>query len=310
MSRVAFLDVIDRTFEGKFYSQQDFDMQVFVPELRNVIEKYQIKFDPNVLIPDDDDLADRIFQAGMEFYQKVGTYCVDTERVITFTEKEILDVLRTAPDKVSFGEGRDLRWLRNRRPDSEDPPFCFLGAVGVSVSSDEIFVNLIQSFSECDLTDTITMPALTNINGRKVRPNSPLEVMAAIRSARLYREGTARAGRPGIAAMNAIACASSDVAKIAGSHYLRPSDGWMIGSTAELKVQTSRFNEIAYVRDIGGNILAETTPLLGGFCGGPEGVAVASVAYHLHGLLVLRGDCQLHCPLHLKFVCARDVVHS
>jgi len=78
----------------------------------------------------------------------------------------------------------------------------------------------------------------------------------------------------------------------------------MIGSTAELKVETPRFNEIAYVRDIGGRILAETTPLLGGFCGGPEGVAVASVAYHLHGLMVLRGDCQLHCPLHLKFICA------
>ena len=304
MSRVPFLDVIDRTFEGKYISQEDFEMNVFVPELRKVIEKYKIKFDPQVLIPDDDDLADRIFQAGLEFYQNVGTYCVDTERIISFSEKEILDALRTASNKVAFGEGRDLRWLKNRTPESETPPFCFLGAVGVAVSSDEIFVNLIQAFSECELTDTITMPSLTNINGRTVRPNSPFEVMAAIRSARLYKEGTARAGRPGIAAMNAIACASSDVAKIAGSHYLRPTDGWMIGSTAELKVETPRFNEIAYVRDIGGRILAETTPLLGGFCGGPEGVAVASVAYHLHGLLVLRGDCQLHCPLHLKFVCA------
>jgi methylamine--corrinoid protein Co-methyltransferase len=304
MRRVPFLDVIDRTFEGKFYSQEDFDMKVFVPELRKVVEKYKIKYDSNVLIPDDDDLADRIFQAGLEFYQKVGTYCVDTERVISFTEDEIRHALRAAPNKVSFGEGRDLRWLKNRRPDSDEPPFCFLGAVGVSVSSDEIFVKLIEAFSECELTDTITMPSLTQINGRAVRPNSPFEVMAAIRSVRLFHEGTARAGRPGIAAMNAIACASSDVAKIAGSHYLRPSDGWMIGSTAELKVQTARFNEIAYVRDIGGRILAETTPLFGGFCGGPEGVAVASVAYHLHGLLVLRGDCQLHCPLHLKFVCA------
>lgn len=304
MSRVPFIDVIDRTFEGKYMSQEDFDMKVFVPELRKVVEKYKIRFDPQALIPDDDDLADRIFQAGMEFYQNVGTYCVDTERVIRFTEKEILEALHTAPDRVAFGQGRDLRWLKNRTPESDAPPFCFLGAVGIPVSSDEIFVNLIQAFSECDLTDTITMPSLTHINGRTVRPNSPFEVMAAIRSARLFREGTARAGRPGIAAMNAIACASSDVAKIAGSHYLSPTDGWMIGSTAELKVETPRFNEIAFVRDIGGRILAETTPLFGGFCGGPEGVAVASVAYHLHGLLVLRGDCQLHCPLHLKFVCA------
>ncbi len=304
MSRVSFLDVIDRTFEGKYISQQDFDMQVFVPELRKVIEKYDIKYDPNTLIPSDDDMADRVFQAGMEFYERVGTYCVDTERIITFTEKEITDALITAPSEVAFGEGRDVRWLKSRTPESEEVPFCFLGAVGVPVSSDEIFVNLIQAYSEFDLTDTITMPSITKINGRTVRPNSPFEVMAAIRSSRLYREGTARAGRPGLGLMNAIACASSDVAKVAGSHYLSPSDGWMIGSTAELKVETPRFNEIAYVRDVGGRILAETTPLLGGFCGGPEGVAVASVAYHLHGLLVLRGDCQLHCPLHLKFVCA------
>ena len=60
MIRVPFLEVIDRTFEGKFYSQEDFDMKVFVPELRKVIEKYKIRYDPNVLIPDDDDLADRM----------------------------------------------------------------------------------------------------------------------------------------------------------------------------------------------------------------------------------------------------------
>ena len=304
MSRVSFLEVIDRTFQGKYAAQADFEMKIFVPALRKVIEKYQITYDPQQLIPDDDDLADRIFQAGVEFYEEVGTYCVETERIIAFSEAEIRRTLAAAKDKVAFGEGRDRRWLKNRRPESERPPFCFLGAVGAPVSSDEIFVNLIQAFSECALTDSITMPSLTQVGGRTVRPNSPLEVMAAIRSARLFREGTARAGRPGVALMNAIACASSDVAKIAGSHYLRSSDGWMIGSTAELKVETPRFNEIAYVRDVGGRILAETTPLLGGFCGGPEGVAVASVAYHLHGLLVLQGDCQLHCPLHLKFVCA------
>ena len=306
MSRVPFLNVIDRTFEGQYLAQEDFDMTVFATELAAVVDKFGIRYQAGVVIPDDDDLVQRVFQAGVELYTRVGTYCVDTERVIRFSGEEIEAALQAADPVVEFGEGKDSRCLRQRGPDSAAPPFCFLGAGGISVSSDEIYLNLIQAYAECRLTDSLTIPSLIQVNGRSVRPNSPLEVMAAMRSTRLMAEALRRAGRPGIPIMNAIACASSDTAKIAGSFYLRPSDGWMIGSTAELKVETPRFNEIAFVREQGGRIVAETTPLLGGYCGGPEGVAVASVAYHLHANLVLQGDCQLHAPLHINHVCATD----
>ncbi|MGD8208411.1 MAG: monomethylamine:corrinoid methyltransferase [Desulfobacterales bacterium] len=306
MSKISFMEVIDKTFEGPYMSQEKFDLEVFVPELSNVINKYKIQYDPDICVPNDDELADRVFQAGLEFYQNVGTYCVDTERVVRFTEVEILAALKTAVAEVYFGEGKDRRRLVGRKPDSSTSPFCFLGAGGVSVSSDELFIKLVQAYGEIDIADSLTMPSMIQVNGRRVRPNSPLEVMAAIYSTRLMREGLNRAGRSGMPTMNAIACASSDVAKIAGSIGLRPTDGWMMGSTAELKVETSRLNEIAYVRELGGRIVAETTPLLGGYCGGPEGVAVASVAYHLHAIMILRGDCQLHAPLHIKHVCATD----
>ena len=107
MNKISFLEIIDRTFEGQYMSQEKFDLEVFVPELSNVINKYKIQYDPDICVPDDDDLADRVFQAGLEFYQNVGTYCVDTERVVRFTEVEILAALKTAVAEVYFGEGKD-----------------------------------------------------------------------------------------------------------------------------------------------------------------------------------------------------------
>ena len=129
----------------------------------------------------------------------------------------------------------------------------------------------------------------------------------------LAREALRRGGRPGLPIMNSIATAVSDTAKIAGSKFgLRPSDGWLIGTMAELKINFARLNEIAYVLSLGGHIVAETAPLLGGYCGGPEGVAVANVAYSLNCILAMKGSTQLTFPIHFNYGCSttRDVLWS
>ncbi|GAJ23367.1 unnamed protein product, partial [marine sediment metagenome] len=111
--------------------------------------------------------------------------------------------------------------------------------------------------------------------------------------------------------MNSIATAVSDTAKIAGGQFgLRPSDGWLIGTMAEMKINFARLNEIAHVTSLGGHVVAETAPILGGYCGGPEGVAVANVAYHLNCILVMRGSAQLTFPIHFNYGCTstRDVL--
>ncbi len=104
--------------------------------------------------------------------------------------------------------------------------------------------------------------------------------------------------------MNSIASAGSDTAKIAGSQFgLRPTDGWLIGTMAEMKINFERLNEIAYVRNLGGHIVAESAPILGGYCGGPEGTAVTNVAYHLNSILLMKGSCQLTFPIHVHHGC-------
>ena len=59
-----------------------------MPNLRRVVGKYGIKYEPQNPVPADDDLADRVWAAGMEFLYETGVYCVDTERRILFSRDQ------------------------------------------------------------------------------------------------------------------------------------------------------------------------------------------------------------------------------
>ena len=62
---ISFWTVVERAFSGPICAERDFELGIFVPNLRKVIEKYGIKYDPQSPVPSDDDLADRVWEAGM-----------------------------------------------------------------------------------------------------------------------------------------------------------------------------------------------------------------------------------------------------
>jgi hypothetical protein len=302
---VNLLEIIDRSLDGPYTTESNFDLNIFVPKLREVITKYKIKFDLENPMSCDDDLADRVFKAGVELFADVGIYCTDTERIIKFTEEEILESLAEAPSRPVFGEGNDAKALVARKPESDIDPWCFIGAGGAAVSDERLFESILESYASfLPLANSITTPTIKHIEGRLVRTRGPLEILACIRSSTLAREALRKGGRPGLPIMNSIASAGSDAAKIAGSQFgLRPTDGWLIGTIAEMKISNERLNEIAYVKNLGGHIAAESAPILGGYCGGPEGTAVTNVAYHLNSILLMKGSCQLTFPIHVNYGC-------
>jgi methylamine---corrinoid protein Co-methyltransferase len=172
------------------------------------------------------------------------------------------------------------------------------------MSDERLFEAVVRAAGEIPLGDGLTAPSLASVDGVPVRAGTPVEIMASIASTRLTREGLRKAGRTGMAVQNAIATAASDQAKIAGSQFgMRPSDGWLIGATVELKADWERLNEVAFVSALGGHIVAETCPMVGGYCGGPEGLAVANVAYHLQSILVFRGSYHLNFSIELHTAC-------
>ena len=302
---VQILDVMRKCLEGTPLSENDYQLRRFSTKVQEKVREYKIKYDPEQPVPSDNSLADDIFQAGFEVVAEVGAYCMDTERVISFTEQEIRQALRDAPDELVMGEGRDEKKFVPRKPDDSTPPWCLLGAGGGPVSDEGSFLTLMEGYAEIPETNAITTPALTRVGGMRVRPASPLEVLATMRNAALAREACNRAGRPGIPFMNTLATAESDIALAAAMHPrfgLRPSDGFMIASMDPMKIDFSRLNKVTCALSFGAPIGMDFAPLLGGYPGGPEGTSIATVASHMMGILTLQASYLIPFPLHLKYV--------
>ncbi|MCK4899268.1 MAG: monomethylamine:corrinoid methyltransferase [Anaerolineales bacterium] len=307
-----FLDVYERALKGPLMSEQDFDMKVFIPKLRRVVKDYGIKYDPENPVPASDDAADNLFRAAVDFMAQVGVYCQDTNRIIQFTEREIYEALKEAPGVCSAGEGKDAGVFGMRKPDDGQIPWLHVGS-GIVATSEEMMTNLIESYGSIAEADSISISALDNIRGIPVMAGSPAEMYAAIRSIKIGREALRRAGRPGLPIMNLISTAASAVTTIAASapqFGLKPTDGWLVGAISEMKIDFGALNKSAYLLNWGANVGAESSPILGGYCGGPAGTAVVSTAYILMGLLVQKGSYQLTFPFHFRYGCSttRDVL--
>jgi len=307
-----FLDVYERTLTGPIMSEQDFDMKVFIPTLRRIVKSYEIKYDKQNPVPADDAAADNLFDAAVDFLSQVGIYCQDTNRIIQFTKDEILDAVREAPGKCFVGEGKDTGVFGMRKPDDGKKPWLHVGS-GIVATTEELMTNLIEAYGSIAESDSISISALDKIRGIPVMAGSPAELYAAIRGIKIGRTALQRAGRPGLPIMNLISTAASAVTTIAASapqFGLRPTDGWLVGAISEMKIDFGALNKIAYLLNWGANVGAESSPILGGYCGGPAGTAVVSTAYLLMGLLVHKGSYQLTFPVHFRYGCSttRDVL--
>ncbi|MHC4986286.1 MAG: monomethylamine:corrinoid methyltransferase, partial [Planctomycetota bacterium] len=60
-------EVCRRITIGETMEQETFDLDVLFMNLRAVCEKHDIAYDPDTPVPSDDALADRVFQAAVEF---------------------------------------------------------------------------------------------------------------------------------------------------------------------------------------------------------------------------------------------------
>lgn len=310
---VQILDVMEKALNGKPMSETDYQLRLFAPKIQEKVREYRIKYDPQHPIPEDNALADDLFQAGLELLVDVGAFCTSSGRVISYTESEVMEALKGAPSKLYFGEGRDRKALVPRKVEDKTPPWCLLGAGGGACSSDRSFLTLVEGYAEIPETNGITTPAITRVGGMRVRPASPLEVLAAMRNAVLAREACNRVGRQGIPIMNSLATAESDIAFAAALHPkfgMRQSDGYMICCMDPMKVDFARLNKAAVTLSLGGHIGMCFGPLLGGYSGGPEGTAVSNVAHHMMGLLTYQSSWLLPFTIHLKYVASspRDML--
>ena len=307
-----FLDVYERAISGPLMSEDDFMMKVFVPVLTDIVDSHGIVYDRNRPVPDDDRAADTLYDAGVEFLERVGFYCVNTSRVIQFTRKEILEAIREAPGQCVLGEGKDVSVYTVRTPDDARLPLFNVGH-GWVCTSEEMATNQIEALASLSGARAMKFPNLDHIRGIPIAIGSPMEIYASIRMIRIAREAMRRAGRPGMPIMSLLTTAADAATTLAASHPqfgLRPTDEWICGSIAEMKVDFGVLNKVACLQNWGANVGFESAPILGGYCGGPAGTAVVNTAYIIFGVLAFQANDQLTFPTHFRYGCTttRDVL--
>jgi methylamine--corrinoid protein Co-methyltransferase len=301
------LDVIKRAEDGPICMEKDFDFRIMRLKLKELIADHDIRYDPDTLVPSDDSLADAVFNAALELYLETGTYCLSTHRQIKFEEAEIRLALHEAPSQITFGEGQDARIMANRRIEDKKPPLC-LTSGGCEISED-IYSKVVQSLAQEPLADTVSGGyPLKTIFGMVPRAGTPIEILASTYNLIYAKEGTKRAGRPLLGFHNLIGSALSEASYINMNQPelgVRPVDGMLIATLAELKTDYSQLAKALYYSEqdtvlIGGVYV----PLMGGYAGGPEGTAIVTLAHHLQGVLTYNVAYSDFPPLHLKYSCS------
>jgi methylamine--corrinoid protein Co-methyltransferase len=196
--KVGVFETYDRARTGPRVDEKEWDRKITFQTTSKLKEKYKLKFDRSKIIPTDTDMLDRLYQAGLEMLVEMGVYCMDTGRVIKYTEDEVLMAVAGAPHELTLGEGRDARQLAARSFDDPRPPLNQGGPTGAPVS-ENIFIPMHEAYAREPLVDAIVNGVLSTINGREPKPGSPWEIAAVKGEVSMIRMAMTRAGRPGMA---------------------------------------------------------------------------------------------------------------
>jgi methylamine--corrinoid protein Co-methyltransferase len=189
-------DVYDRFVKGKKVAESDWDYTILPQKLTELKEKYKLNFGDK-FIPEDKETKNNLFQAGLEMLVETGYYNTDLGRVMKVTEEEVWEGIKKTPTKIILGEGRDKAHFYPRRGNSPVKPIIQGGPTGSPISED-IFIQVMQSYAQEAVVDDLVNGVMTTIEGHPAKTNTPYEVLATMAELRATKEARIRAGRPGL----------------------------------------------------------------------------------------------------------------
>lgn len=189
-------DVYDRFVKGKKVAESDWDYTILPTKLTELKEKYKLNFG-NKFIPEDKQTINNLFAAGLEMLVETGYYCTDLGRVMNVTEEEVWEGIKKTPTKLIMGEGRDIARFYPRHGNSPVKPIIQGGPTGSPISED-IFTQVMQSYAQEGIVDTLVNGVMTTYEGHPAKTNTPYEIYATMSELRAVKEARVRAGRPGM----------------------------------------------------------------------------------------------------------------
>jgi len=299
------LDICAAAEQGPVLTEQDFDIDRVYMTAAALVDKYGLAFEPGNPVPSDDDLADRVWQAAVEFFVGCGVYFKDTQRVVSFTREEVEADLAAYSGQCHFGDGAEARVFTSRKPDSDVRPWCHVGTGTVS-SKEEYAAAVVRGNASIAAADSMSVPALDHIDGHLIVAGTPAEIRGAVRSIQIARQACADAGRPGLPIINGVAAAGTARGTIAASSQAsgwRESDCVIVGTLAEFKTSSEMMTKVVWCQESPTRCVLASAPIMGGFAGGPEATAIINAAYAIWCVVVYQADYYLSLPMDLRAGC-------
>jgi len=297
-----YLDVVERGHTGKSVSKEEWDFEYIVMKTRDLVEKYDLSWDPENIIPVDNDLVDRIYKAGKELLLETGVYNISTNRIIHFDEEEIDEALDNQSKELVMGEGKDACTLYARDIEDRRRPLVWAGNPGAP-TPEYLFKACVKSWAQEPAVDLITCGSLVDVDGYKVRTREASELLAVRRELMYLRQVLREVGRPGMG-MLAAESSVSEVGDLSVVHpdYLRPCDAHLVAMFNELIIDRDNMVRAASSIEYGMRNASLATVMVGGLAGDAPGAAIVQVASFLAANIVCRADYHLCHPIHIRHV--------
>lgn len=297
-----YLELVERAHNGEKIAKDEWDLEFIVMKVMDLVGKYDLKFDENVIIPTDDTLLENTFKAAKDLITDVGVYYLTDGRRIYLKEEEIDEALSNAKQEILMGEGKDGVTLFSRKPEDKRYPLVWAGNPGCP-TPEEIFKPTVKSWAKEEVVDLITCGSLTTVDGYQVRNKEASELLAVRRELDLLREATREVGRAGMG-MLAAESAVSEVGDLAsvGADRLRPCDSHLTAMLNELIIDRDNMVRAASSIDYGMKNAGLTCTMVGGFGGDGAGSAVLMIASMMAANILCRADYHLCHPIDLRHV--------
>ncbi len=277
--------IVERSENGPFMKETDFDFALS-RKTAELVRKYRILFNPEVIVPSDDEMADRLYMAGIELFVTMGAYNQSTERRVIFTRDEVESAVAAAPNAYTLGMGKDAVIKRHRQIESNEPCIINSGPTGTP-TSEFCHPLILQACAQEPLVNILGGGSVSTYMGQPIIPRTPLEILGTRRDVSVARDAIRMAGRPGMPigdAATSITCAGK-MSAVDRENGLRSCDYLLVAQSPELKMDYDQLSRVAFLQATDVHIVNLLTPLIGGLGGGAEGTAIINIASHILGVL-------------------------
>lgn len=276
-----FVDFQKRSQEGPLMTSGEFD-RLISKTGRSIIKKYNLReLDKNTIIADDE-TADKVFQAAVDFLSEVGVYNTDTQRVIQWSKEEVLEIAKdykTDPKIFNIGFDEDEIEIRPRNSKDITPPILL--PAGGPIFDQQSFIPCIMAYAKEECVKGLSKAGnMALVNGIPATKGMPGEIYCSIWEADQQGEALKRAGRPGMFRGNVPTATSLGAILAAVGPGRFEKNNFMVGIhiNPEQKLDWDRLNTAFTCEALDFIPWSSAMSLIGGLCGGSGGAAMGVVA--------------------------------